>query len=149
MIPLTSKKRKLANEGKEKKYKYSEFEPLHSLWLKYIREVIGNAQQLETFKQKTQCCFTFLKADLHGASITVVQSSCPSLIGKSGIVVVETKNVFKIVSKEDKILFIPKNCCVFTLAVEKMVFTLQGKHFLSRPYERVSKKFVVKPFEPL
>lgn len=44
-----------------------------------------------------------LKADYHGANVVVVQSKCPSLIGKTGIILQETKNVFKIITTEHEI----------------------------------------------
>ena len=44
-----------------------------------------------------------LKADYHGCMITVRKTKCPSLLGLSGIVLMETKNTFKIISKDNKV----------------------------------------------
>lgn len=44
-----------------------------------------------------------LRADYHGAYITVTRSKCPSLIGISGIVIQETRNVFKIITRNDRL----------------------------------------------
>ena len=44
-----------------------------------------------------------LKADYHGCMITVRKTKCPSLLGLSGIVLMETRNTFKIISKDDKL----------------------------------------------
>lgn len=43
-----------------------------------------------------------VKADLHGACIKVTASKCPSLVGQTGIVAMETKNSFKIVGRDNR-----------------------------------------------
>ncbi|XP_061132080.1 ribonuclease P protein subunit p29 isoform X4 [Syngnathus typhle] len=43
-----------------------------------------------------------LKADFHGAIITVVRSKCPSYVGTTGILIQEFKHVFKMITKQDK-----------------------------------------------
>lgn len=42
------------------------------------------------------------RADFHGALVTVIQSKCPSYVGLTGIIVMETKNVFKILGQDNK-----------------------------------------------
>uniref|UniRef100_A0A7N9CWD8 Ribonuclease P protein subunit p29 n=1 Tax=Macaca fascicularis TaxID=9541 RepID=A0A7N9CWD8_MACFA len=44
-----------------------------------------------------------LKADLHGAVISVTKSKCPSYVGITGILLQETKHIFKIITKEDRL----------------------------------------------
>ena len=44
-----------------------------------------------------------LKADFHGAIITVSQSRCPSYVGQTGILLQEMKTCFRIVTKADKV----------------------------------------------
>jgi ribonuclease P protein subunit POP4 len=44
-----------------------------------------------------------LKADFHGCILTVKQSKNPCLVGLSGILIHETENGFKIVTKESKV----------------------------------------------
>lgn len=41
------------------------------------------------------------KADFHGAKVKVVRSKCPSLVGIKGIVILDTKNTFKVIGKDD------------------------------------------------
>ncbi|XP_061819815.1 ribonuclease P protein subunit p29 isoform X2 [Nerophis lumbriciformis] len=43
-----------------------------------------------------------LKADLHGAIMTVVRSKCPSYVGTTGILIQEFKHVFKFITQQDK-----------------------------------------------
>ena len=56
-----------------------------------------------TPKNKSEAEGKLLKADYHGAMVTVSASKCPSLIGQTGIVVMETKNTFQIIRKDDKL----------------------------------------------
>lgn len=41
------------------------------------------------------------RADYHGAEMTVTRSNCYSLVGASGIVVMETKFCFKLLGKDN------------------------------------------------
>lgn len=43
-----------------------------------------------------------LKADLHGAVVKVVSSLCSPFVGIEGILVQETQNTFKIITRENK-----------------------------------------------
>ncbi|KAF9895784.1 RNase P/RNase MRP complex subunit, partial [Lobosporangium transversale] len=74
--------------------KYESFLPLHDLWKGYMEELFGPSNPV-AFTQK------LLKADFHGAIITVAQSKCPTYVGASGIVAQETENVFKIITAAD------------------------------------------------
>ena len=60
----------------------------------------------------------FLKADYHGLILTVIRSKCPHLVGQTGILVQETKNTLKIITKDDvmksmntKIIFLIYQFC--------------------------------------
>ena len=44
-----------------------------------------------------------MKADYHGAKVTVVRSKCPSLVGIEGIIVQDTKCTFRILSEDNLI----------------------------------------------
>ena len=46
---------------------------------------------------------SILKADLHGCILQVESSQNPSLVGLNGIQIMETKNTWKIVTKDDKL----------------------------------------------
>jgi len=87
-----------------------------------------------------------LKADFHGAIITVFRSKCPSYVGATGILVQETENTFKVVTVDDKLKVIPKAHSVFSLKLGELphVATLYGNHFCYRSYERSGRKFKTK-----
>ncbi|KAG0366371.1 RNase P/RNase MRP complex subunit [Gamsiella multidivaricata] len=118
--------------------KYELFLPLHELWKGYIEELFGATNPVG-FTQK------LLKADFHGAIITVTRSKCPSYVGASGIVAQETENVFKIITPNNALLVIPKTNNVFKIHIRDSIFTLHGNQFRYRASQRSSKKFKSKP----
>jgi len=110
-----------------------------------------------------------VKADFHGSIITVKQSKNPCLVGLTGIVILETENVFRVITKKDQMKLIPKRNAIFTFCVPlydirsstlptteespgvdplhtvpKMEFELHGNQFCFRSADRASKKFKAK-----
>jgi len=120
--------------------KYELYIPLHQLWTQYIKELLGDVNTTNY----SMIYSKFLKADFHGSIITVVQSKCPSYIGKSGILLKETENTFNIITKTNRLLIIPKAHSVFTINYDKLLFKIYGDNFKVRSVERISKKFKVK-----
>ncbi|KAI9272968.1 Rof/RNase P-like protein [Phascolomyces articulosus] len=126
----------------KKGVKYELFEPLHNLWQGYMKELYSQGQSNSLqFAQK------LLKADYHGAIIKVTKSSNPLLVGSTGIVIQETQNLFKIITKENKVKSIPKSKTVFQVELDccSCSFTLYGQQLLTRAAERAAKKFKAKP----
>ncbi|KAL6461310.1 hypothetical protein MHYP_G00294540 [Metynnis hypsauchen] len=121
--------------------KYELFLPLHELWKQYIVELCNGLKphsNPQTIQQK------LLKADFHGAVLTVVRSKCPSYVGTSGILVQELKHVFKIITKEDRLKTIPKRNSVFSVEMGDFITHIYGNRFELRSSERSAKKFKVK-----
>lgn len=58
-------------------------------------------------------------ADFHGAEIEVVRSRCVSRVGVKGIVVRDSKGVFVVVTKGDKVKSLPKEGTVFRVRVPR------------------------------
>ncbi|XP_045068975.1 ribonuclease P protein subunit p29-like [Coregonus clupeaformis] len=121
--------------------KYELFLPLHELWKQYIRDLC-NGLKPESNPQTIQQ--RLLKADFHGAILTVARSKCPSYVGTTGILVQEMKHVFKIITKEDKLKVIPKRNSVFAVEIDGFVSHIYGSKFELRSSERSAKKFKVK-----
>jgi len=69
--------------------------PLHNLWCAYIHDLFVNTHgaNLE---------LALLRADYHGSILNVTRSRCPSLIGKTGVVLQETLNCFIMVTRENR-----------------------------------------------
>ncbi|KAF4793555.1 Ribonuclease P protein subunit p29 [Turdus rufiventris] len=85
-----------------------------------------------------------LKADFHGAIVTVTKSKCPSYVGITGIILQEFKHVFKIITKEDKLKVVPKLNNVFSVELDGFISYIYGSKFLLRASERSAKKFKLK-----
>nr|XP_020840741.1 ribonuclease P protein subunit p29 isoform X1 [Phascolarctos cinereus] len=128
-------------EIKPEQQRYSLFLPLHDLWKQYIRDLC-NGLKPDTQPQMIQA--KLLKADLHGAVITVTKSKCPSYVGITGILLQEMKHVFKIITKDDKLKVIPKLNCVFTIEIDGFISYIYGSKFQLRSSERSAKKFKAK-----
>lgn len=127
--------------------KYSDAVPMNDLWLQYISNLLqldsiencGFAAQPED-KQWAQVSLALYRADYHGAELEVVRTKCSSLRGIKGIVLMDTKNTFKVISKDNVIRTLPKSPCVFSLQIKGYTCTLYGKYFCTRPAERSVKK---------
>ncbi|XP_043382061.1 ribonuclease P protein subunit p29 isoform X3 [Chelonia mydas] len=98
----------------------------------------------EQQKQPQMIQAKLLKADLHGAIVTVTKSKCPSYVGITGIILQEMKHIFKIITKEDKLKVIPKLNNVFSLEVDGFISHIYGSKFQLRASERSAKKFKAK-----
>ncbi|KAL1140495.1 hypothetical protein AAG570_000427 [Ranatra chinensis] len=99
--------------------KFTDLLPIHAIWVDYMRTYLG----LDEFSKKkwykvlhisiwTLFSKLLWKADYHGAYISVIRSLCPSFVGLEGILVMEMRNVFKIVSKDDitrSKIYMPRN----------------------------------------
>uniref|UniRef100_A0A182QYR2 Ribonuclease P protein subunit p29 n=1 Tax=Anopheles farauti TaxID=69004 RepID=A0A182QYR2_9DIPT len=114
---------------------------LHKMWSEYFK-TISNIKNVpyETSDHYNSVVSSLLKADYHGAKIRIVRSKQSSVVGMKGIVVLDTKGTFKIVSKDNKLRTIPKNDSQFEICIQDTVVTIFGKHLNARPAERSVKK---------
>ncbi|XP_065781785.1 ribonuclease P protein subunit p29 isoform X2 [Muntiacus reevesi] len=102
---------------KPEQQRYSLFLPLHELWKQYIRDLC-NGLKPDTQPQMIQA--KLLKADLHGAIVSVTKSKCPSYVGVTGILLQETKHVFKIITKEDRLKGLGPSTCPKAAASQRI-----------------------------
>ncbi|KAF8468522.1 RNase P/MRP, p29 subunit [Russula ochroleuca] len=117
---------------REEEARWDAFVPLHRLWLGYMSELLGlvesddaqaQAQAQTPPAMKTAMPMAagmhakLVKADFHGSIMTVRRSKNAALVGASGIVVQETENTFKVVTRKDKLKVLPKQGSVFAFAV--------------------------------
>ncbi len=137
--------------------KYHIFEPLHSLWLGYAREVLGSG----LYSGGPQAAARMVTADFHGAEVEVVRSQCVSRVGLKGIVIKDSKFVFEIITRKDRVKIVPKEGTMFRVEVppedekkpqdaaadetsvppQPFVFEVLGDQFLYRSADRANKKF--------
>jgi ribonuclease P protein subunit POP4 len=90
-----------------------------------------------------------LRADYHGAFLRVVQSKCPSHVGKGGLVVQETLNTFVMIQSDNRPIVIPKNGNVFICGLQlptlKIEWHLYGDQMRQHAGFRSSRKYKSKP----
>ena len=77
--------------------KFELYLPLHELWKEYITELLGRNFNEKNIAQR------IVKADLHGALISVWKSSCKSYEGQKGIVLQETMKSFRVITRDNKL----------------------------------------------
>lgn len=89
----------------QKSIKYEDMEIIHDLWKQYMAAYLNitSTFRLPSIEEKSWESFSLLlvKADYHGALMTIVRSRCTNLVGKKGICIMDTKNTFKIVSTDN------------------------------------------------
>jgi len=154
---LTARKSILLSLNKfgKKDLKYRDMLPLNSMWLNYMYPMLGirNYKDLptnpidsrwETVNQK------LIKADYHGAVVTITRSRSSNTVGTKGIIIQDTKNTLRLLSKDNVIRMIPKESCVFLIHLENNVkVQVFGKELCVRPAERSVKKFKNLPIPEL
>ncbi|XP_039292418.1 ribonuclease P protein subunit p29 isoform X3 [Nilaparvata lugens] len=138
----------------KKGLKFKDFHTVHSMWCSYIKEMLGNSLQNvglpgQSAKQLEEISTNICKADLVGAYITVTRSRDVGCIGTEGYVAVETKNVFQILGKDNRVRTIPKRTTEFVLKLEGYRFKFLGKYFCLRSSERSARKLRIPVFDDL
>jgi len=136
--------------------RYEQLKPLNKLWVGYMEELldlggmeeagwtpaVGEDVRQENLQSK------LCRADLHGALVKVTKASCPSHVGVTGLIALETRNTVQIISKDNKLRILPKIGSSFTYKVSGYVFTLPGTSIDARPGERATKKIKYRiPFD--
>ena len=96
-VGLNAKQRKKLFELSKCEFKYETFKKINELWHSYIDNVINNFDS-----EKDQ--IKLIHADFHGAYFVVSASLNPVLVGCKGFVVQETKNTFRLINQENKLL---------------------------------------------
>ncbi|KAH9842811.1 RNase P/MRP, p29 subunit [Rhodofomes roseus] len=111
---------------KQQETKFQLFLPLHALWMGYMTELLAlppapsganNQPITEAIPNSAAMHAKLVKADFHGSIMAVRQSKNPCLVGLSGIVIHETENAFKIVTRNNQLKLVPKQNSVFAFAV--------------------------------
>ncbi|MCD6469479.1 ribonuclease P protein subunit [Candidatus Bathyarchaeota archaeon] len=80
-----------------------------------------------------------LQDEFIGLKVKVVKSTNPSCIGLSGLVIDETKNTFRILSKKGEKTLIKENCVFHFILPDKTMVEIDGKVLIGRPEDRVKK----------
>ena len=152
---LKSATRRAADSGVLEGLTYQTLLPLHRLWEGYMKDVLGATQYTDfrtplILDRRANLENALVRADYHGAFLRVVQSKCPSLVGKCGLVVQETLNTFVMMQADNRPATIPKGGCVFSCRISQPAgkddeWLLFGDQLRQISGLRSSKKFKPKP----
>lgn len=138
---LTCKEKKdlklfvIPKEGLE----YEKLLPMNVLWKNYIKDLLETVQGISNQSE------VLLKADFHGCIMKCIRSKSPSYVNIEGIMIQETENTFKVLTKENKVKIIPKGGCIFHFKMEtqkkEFIIEIYGDNFRYRSFERSARKF--------
>uniref|UniRef100_G3ML45 Ribonuclease P protein subunit p29 n=2 Tax=Amblyomma TaxID=6942 RepID=G3ML45_AMBMU len=120
------------NVHKDGKLSFASFMPIHLMWKDYFRTLVRD-QVTEHSR--------LLKAEYTGCFMVVAESRCPSYVGTRGIVVQETKNVFRLLTDRDVVRTVPKAHSLFAFELDGRVYKIYGSHFRVHSFERMKSKF--------
>lgn len=118
---------------------WSECVALHEMWKEYVRDVLQlvdveeEEQSLKGRDTKKEADYDksnttsnlnekLTRCDFHGALLSVIKSKIPSNIGKSGIVVKETENMFYMIGRDSEVIVMKKKNQVFGLQVSSTYY---------------------------
>lgn len=120
--------------------KFEDLEDLSSMWEIYASSflaVVDNlhpkdcAPGLTPIEQRYS--FICKKLELVGATMVVTDSKNPQIVGVTGRVQIERKNVVELISPSNKLRTIPKGICTFEVHVgPERVITIRGVDLLDR-----------------
>ncbi|KAK5140578.1 hypothetical protein LTR04_002933 [Oleoguttula sp. CCFEE 6159] len=161
--PLSAKQKRALciYEIPKEQRKYAIYEPLHALWVGYMRGILGvdgvRDNGYGAYVTPQGAGPLIASADFHGAEVEVVRSRCVSRVGLKGIVVKDTKFTFEVITKSDELKTVPKEHTVFRFEIpliakmpegeqegeklKSLVFELHGSQFENRAPDRANKKF--------
>ncbi|VDM66782.1 unnamed protein product [Strongylus vulgaris] len=112
-------------------FRYAQVEPLYQMWCEYYRSLLGDQQKAPDERM--------LKADYHGALVLVAEAHNPTMVGIVGIILLETRQTFQLITKEDKYVVIPKQGTALQFILDGRVFTLFGDAMRYKPSLRGKK----------
>ncbi|KAL9015999.1 MAG: hypothetical protein Q9185_006621 [Variospora sp. 1 TL-2023] len=174
--PMSAKEKRITGiyEIPKESQKYAIYVPLYRMWLGYIWEILGMGKGKQSWVTAQGAGGKIASADFHGSKLTVVRSTCVSLVGLKGIVVRDTKFTFQIITEKNELKTIPKNHTIFEfhipqpdaiaegtditlnkdisdedLGVNALVFQIHGSSFEYRAVDRATKKFKQRPLPEL
>eukprot|EP00419_Tripos_fusus_P012795 CAMPEP_0172668782 /NCGR_PEP_ID=MMETSP1074-20121228/9273_1 /TAXON_ID=2916 /ORGANISM="Ceratium fusus, Strain PA161109" /LENGTH=181 /DNA_ID=CAMNT_0013485469 /DNA_START=56 /DNA_END=598 /DNA_ORIENTATION=+ len=97
---------------------YDDFDRLRDLWKSYVSDLMRS--------QSGDVAQALLSIDLHGSTLTVVQSKNPGCVNLQGTVIEETENTFRIITYGNRVRVLPKASCVFEVEAQGRRVRLLG-----------------------
>lgn len=151
-IVLTSKVKKSLNLykiDKNKKLEYTSYEKMNDSWKAYaascLLTCLPKDVSIDRGELKEENVLNCLKQiDYHGCLVTVVRSTAKSLIGLTGIILQDKKNVFFVLCKDNRTRIVPKYGNLFEFELFGCKFTLVGSNMCFKPEMRTTKHAKIK-----
>jgi RNase P/RNase MRP subunit p29 len=156
------KKLNLYKLNKDTELEYEKYEKINKLWMNYayeclatclppslvaLEESVGDqhARANEPCLREENVLNCLKQLDYHGCSLKVIKSKCKCLIGISGIVLQDKRNIFALLTKENKIKFVPKQGNLFEFRLfDSIKMCLVGSNICYRPEIRTTKHAKIK-----
>mmetsp|Transcript_3866 Transcript_3866/g.16660 ORF Transcript_3866/g.16660 Transcript_3866/m.16660 type:complete len:292 (-) Transcript_3866:369-1244(-) len=126
------KRRRLRSGGvADEDLTFSNAQKLNGIWRSYAEEAL---QVVETEIR----CDDEADFDLHGAPLKIIKCLDPGLVGVDGLVIVETANTVRIISKDSRVRTVPKSGtrALMSLPDRSLHITMRN----SRPRQRSQKR---------
>lgn len=126
----------------KKSFSYNDMLKINLIWNNYMSQILNLESTIPTCSSKNWDSISqaLYKADFHGSILKVIRSKCSSYVGKEGICILDTRNTFKLLTKQNIVTTIPKKQSVFEMYVNNLKITIFGKQLCVRPAERSTKK---------
>lgn len=74
-------------------------------------------------------------------AVKVVETRSPTHLHLAGLVLMEFRNTFRLLTKHNRFITVPKAGCVFAVRACGFVFKLYGNQLCMRAVDRVTSKF--------
>jgi ribonuclease P protein subunit POP4 len=140
---------------KNEKLEYEKYEAMNKLWRSYayscLLTCLPDNLDASRESQSSAGCLSeesvlncLKQLDYHGCHLTVTRSNSKYQIGLSGFVLQDRKNVFFLLTKENKIKIVQKSGNLFELELFDCKFTLVGANMCYKPEIRTTKHAKIK-----
>jgi ribonuclease P protein subunit POP4 len=152
----TKKKLGMYKISKSDKLDYSKYLKTNEIWHNYAASCLltcmpktlpaDEVKSLDVSMLNEESALNCLKQiDYHGSLLTVTRSNCRTLVGLSGIVLQDKKNVFLLLTRNNEIKIVSKAGSLFELELFGCVkITLVGSNMLHKPEMRITKHARIK-----
>ncbi|XP_055694299.1 uncharacterized protein LOC129796412 [Lutzomyia longipalpis] len=117
-------------------------EILNNLWTQYAKDFLEkHGINPGTIDTRTDYKDILPKMELIGARIEVKKAKCSSIVGKCGVIIMDSKNMFTLVSDEGRVIHLPKMDLAFELSIQNMIVLFYGKFLTMRIADRCVKAY--------
>ncbi|KAK2723830.1 uncharacterized protein LOC136033845 isoform X2 [Artemia franciscana] len=119
---------------------YKKATEMHSIWCCYFKDLLGIEEDVKELpvSRREKIYEVLPLADFQGCLLTVCEARNSSLLGQTGIVILETRNTIQIVSKDNQIRILPKMYTNFRFTFLGLEVTLFGRNMTTKPGARAN-----------